>query len=339
VPRNLVSAIYYVFNFRADGYAPTRDASWFVLMFLATFAFVVVFLSIRLWRREESNLLIFGLCWFAIGLGPMVFLNVFGPYYTFLALVGISLIVGVTIGVLVRSRAVVATVLVMLWISCRSVIVSDTATDTALGYASNWAGNSMIDALNARADLPSGSTLYIFDEAVPGLWQFHGLGSLFRLVYGDDSIKTLYRSTGGTPRSDGGELVVFKAEDGHLTDVTEEFEEDPEKFLRQADATALQYVERPGMKLTVTPEEVVAGRDFYWLTVQGLRSADVVVAYTVNDGPVAEATFQLNPEGKIRFFVSELTETGEFRFVRFRPAGPASEWIRSDATLRVVKAP
>jgi hypothetical protein len=200
-------------------------------------------------------------------------------------MMGIALIVGVTIGTLVRSRMAVAVILVMLWISCRSVIVVDTQSDTALGQASDWARNSMVDVLSARPDLPSGSTIYIFDEAVPNLWQSHGLGSLFKLVYGDDSIKTAYRSIGATPRPEDGELVVFKAEEGHLTDVTEEFEDEPERFLGKSEESKHDFVERPGVALTVMPEEVVAGRDFYWLTVTGLRSGDVVVAYTVNDGP------------------------------------------------------
>ena len=338
VPHNLASAAYYVFNFRADGFAPTRNAPGFVLAFLGIFALFQIVLSVMVARRQENKLLIFGLCWFVIGLGPMLFLNVFGPYYTLLAMMGIALIVGVTVGTLVRSRMAVAVILVMLWISCRSVIVVDTQLDTALGQASDWARNSMVDVLSARPDLPSGSTIYIFDEAVPNLWQSHGLGSLFKLVYGDDSIKTAYRSIGATPRPEDGELVVFKAEEGHLTDVTEEFEDEPERFLGKSEESKHDFVERPGVALTVMPEEVVAGRDFYWLTVTGLRSGDVVVAYTVNDGPVTEVTFRLDPEGRIRFFVSELTEIGQFRFVRFRPAdGPASEWIRSDATLRVLK--
>ena len=338
VPRNLISAIAYAFNFRIQGYLPTRSAATFVLIFLALFAVTQIILGLVLLRREQRRVLIFGMGWFLIGLGPMMFLNVFGPYYAFLAMVGFSLSIGVTIGTLIQSRLIIAGILAMLWVSCRSLIAADTATDTALGYASLWAENSMVDMLDARSDLPSGSTIYIFDEAVPDLWRFHGLGSLFKLVYGDNSIRTAYRSTGATPRSDSGELVVFKAEAEHLVDITDDFKEAPSKFLGRADESKNTYVERPGVTLRVTPEEVVAGRDFYWLIVKGLETSDVVVQYTVNDGPIAEATFRLNPEGGVRFFVSELTEIGEFRFVRFRPAaGPSTEWIRADVTLRVLK--
>jgi hypothetical protein len=78
VPHNLVSAAYYVFNFRVDGFAPTRNAPGFVMAFLGIFALFQIVLSVMVARRQENKLLIFGLCWFVIGLGPMLFLNVFG---------------------------------------------------------------------------------------------------------------------------------------------------------------------------------------------------------------------------------------------------------------------
>jgi hypothetical protein len=225
----------------------------------------------------------------------------------------------------------------MLWASCRILIVPDTARDYALGYASTWAKNSMADVLRAHPNLPPGSDIYILNDSVPDLWRFHGIGNLFKLVYGDDSITTSYRSLGQRPKAEMGELVVMRAEAGRLIDVTAQFRRAPEKFLGAMDESSIKYTDRPGISLSVSPGEVIAGRDFYWLTISGLGSSVVVVQYTIDNGPVAEARFRLNPEGKIRFFVSELTPSGHFRFMRFRSLNsPPSEWIRANATLDVL---
>jgi hypothetical protein len=189
----------------------------------------------------------------------------------------------------------------------------------------------------ARPQLKPGTNIYILDQVVPDLWRFHGLGALFRLLYNDDSITTSYRSLGHSPKADAPEMVVMRAESNHLIDVTTEFRQDPSKALGGAEESSIHYVDQPGVSLNVTPTEAVAGRDFYWLSVSGWRSPEVVVQYTLNDGPIAEATFRLNSEGQIRFFVSRLTPTGVFRFLRFRASSaPPTEWIKAEATLRVV---
>ena len=346
VLRNLLTGVYYAFNFRREGWLPFRAVPLAVLVFLAGFALLQLSLATRLLFRQERRFVCFGALWFVIALGPMLMLNVLGPYYAFLAMVGFSLLVGMSLNSLREvlqarslwlSRMVPAAVLMMIWISCRMVIVADTAADTALGRASKWAENSAADILKARPRLSSGSTVYILDQSVPELWQFQGLGSLFKLVYRDNSITTAYRSTGQTPTANAGELVVMRAEAEHLVDVTTEFRENPAKFLVVFDESEIRYADRPDVKLTVSPEEAVAGRDFYWLSVSALGASEVVVQYTVNDGPLAEATFHLNPKGKVRFFVSELTQVGLFRFLRLRAlSAPSTEWIKVDATLRVL---
>src|SRR5262249_33070525 len=148
----------------------------------------------------------------------------------------------------------------------------------------------------ARPQLMPAANIYILDQAVPDLWRFHGLGALFRLLYNDDSITTSYRSLGHSPKPDAPELLVLRAESTHLIDVTSEFRQAPEKLLGGTEESSIHYIEQPGVILSVSPEEVVAGRDFYWLGVSGWRSPDVVVQYSLNDGPLAEATFHLNSE-------------------------------------------
>src|SRR5204863_2937672 len=124
---------------------------------------------------------------------------------------------------------------VMLWVSCHAVLAADTASDSAMGLASRWVRNSTADMLQARPRLQPDTKIYIFDDSAPDLWRFHGIGNLFKLVYQDESIKTLYRSLGDVPKAQTGDLVVMKAEGEHLVEVTAEFKADPGKFLGTID--------------------------------------------------------------------------------------------------------
>jgi hypothetical protein len=315
---------------------PARAVPVFVFVFLVGFAVLLIVLAGKAFRHE-TRLTLFGLLWFVIALSPMLMLNVFGPYYLFLAMVGFSLIAGLSLS-FVRGYTCAA-FLLMIWIACCNVIQKDTAGDIALGMASLWAENSAQDMRISRPQLKPGANIYVLDQATPDLWRFHGLGSLFRLLYNDDSITTSYRSLGHSPKPDAPELVVVRAESNHLVDITSEFRQDPAKALGGVEEASIHYVDQPGVGLSVTPEEVIAGRDFYWLSVSGWGKPEVVVQYSLDDGPIAEATFRLNSEGKIRFFVSKLTPTGVFRFLRFRATSTSpTEWIRAEATLRVVAA-
>jgi len=347
IPRNLSIALYYAFNLRRDGWMPTRAIMSPLLIFLICFAVLQLIVALRLLFREERKLIMFGAAWFVIGLSPMLMLtNETGPYYLFLAMVGFSFVVGLNLNAIHENlsgrsspiaNAFIGVMLLMVWISCRSLIVGDTAADTALGYSSRWAANSMEDMLKLHPELPHDAKIYILDESNPDLWRFQGLGSLFKLVYHDSSITTLYRSTGQSPDANSGELIVMNIEGEHLVDVTTQFRRDPSKFLGVPEESSYQYTERPGISLSVAPVEVVAGRDFYWMTVSGWGPRDVVVQYTINDGPVGEGTFRLDGEGRVRFFVSELTPLGVYRFLRFRaPSSSKLEWYRTEAMLRVL---
>jgi hypothetical protein len=344
VINNLISGLFYAFNLRRDGFLPTRMAPQFVFVFLVAFAVVLLVIAVFLMFRRQRALVGFGALWFGIGLTPMLMLNGLGPYYVFLSLVGFSLIVGVCLDYLAGkisvyskwgARVTLGGLLSMFWLSCQSILPSDTSGDIALGYASRWAEKSVTDILKALPRPRRGTKIYILNDSMPDLWRFHGLGNLFRLVYQDDTIITLYRSVGQGPGPEAGDFVVMNVEGEQLVDVTDAFRTNPEKFIRKIDDARFTVV--PGVHLTVNPPEAVAGRDFYWLSVTGLDSDDIVVRYTIDEGPIAEARFKLNPEGKLRFFVSSLTPVGTFHFIGFRSfASPANEWIRADARLRVL---
>jgi hypothetical protein len=344
VLNNLITAIFYALNLRRNGLMPTRVAPPLVFGFLIVFAVAFLLIGCRLLFRQERRLVMFGALWFAIGMTPMLLLNGLGPYYVFLALVGFSLIVGLCIqyvserlnAIVARSGYVAAVaVLAMFWISCHSVLASDTAGDIALGFASKWARNSATDMLTARPKLAAGTKVYVLNDSVTDLWRFHGMGNLFKLLYQDESITTGFRTLGQGPKTDG-ELVVMKAEGDHLVEVTDAFKQNPEKFMRGIDDSPFTYIAPPGASFRVDPTEVVAGRDFYWMIATGLGSEDFVVQYTLDDGPVAEGRYRLN-QGKVRFFLTNFTPLGEYRFIRFRALdSPPTQWIKADARLRVL---
>ena len=344
---NFTTAVYWAFNLRRAGLTPTRVAPESIVVFLVIFAAVQLIIAISLLFRSERKVIVFGMSWFVAGLSPMLMLSAIGPYYLFLPMAGLSLVIGTTLGktyesLSARSRMVagpaIGSILLLIWLSCRIVIPADMANDVALGYAARWASNSATDILRAYPRPPSGTKVYILNDSFPDLWRYHGLGNLFKLVYNDNTITTSYRSLGASPRSgENSPPLVMKAEAGHLVDVTSAFRQDPRRFLPAPDESSFESEVQPGMVLRIHPPEAIAGRDFYWLSVVGIEGQDVTVQYTINRGPVAEATFRLDPSGRIRFFVSDLTPPGLYEFFRFRPAsGPPSRWFKSDASLRVI---
>src|SRR6185369_16924958 len=99
---------------------------------------------------------------------------------------------------------IVSILLVLLWISCRTVVVADMIGDPALGYGARWAENSVADVLQAYPTLEPGTNIYIYNEAIPDLWRYHAHGNLFKIVYNDTTITTTYRSLGAAPAAGQG---------------------------------------------------------------------------------------------------------------------------------------
>jgi hypothetical protein len=275
----------------------------------------------------------------------MMLLKAISPYYVFLPLAGLSLVVGTNLDALcrwleLRRRALgtmtVAATLILLWVSCRLVIVGDTQIDTALGYAGRWSSNAAAYMKNAHPELPQNTDIYILDEAVPDLFRY-GISSLFKMMY-DDSVTTSYRSQGQRPgtSADGRRSIVLKAEAEQFVEVTDEFYRDPSKFMNEIEESEVEYETDSKALLRVEPAEVIIGKDSVWLTFVDLGADRVTLQFTIDKGPVAEVTYPLDPSGKLRFFVSELTQPGVWEFLRFKPAA-ATKWIKSTATLRVVR--
>jgi len=346
VPGNLLTAVYWALNLKRTGFGPIPLLPRVIVFFLIVFAIVQLAIAMALLFRPERKLLLFGFLWFVTALSPVLMLNRLRPYYLFLPMAGFSLVIGSTLSKTYEylrtfpaavSSPVVSLMLLMLWLSCRTVSVPDIVYDGVLGYGPRLAANSAADIMTAHPQLPSGANVYILDESIPELWRYQGAGSLFKLLYNDATITTSYRSLGHSPRATTGDrLVVMKTQGEHLVDVTAAFQKDPQKFITAPDENSLEYEASPGVELQVEPAAVTAGKDFYWITIAGFGAQDVLIQYTIDKGPVADFTVPLNPAGKVRFFVSTFTEPGLYEFLRFkRISGQPSKWIKSSAAIRV----
>jgi len=303
-------------------------------------ALIVVAYAIASLFGVRRRYIIFGICWFVIALSPMLgIIGYFGPYYLFLPLVGIALIAGEFFGWLYQTisqfhpKVAFASVLLGLApfvFAARLNAQAELYTNTALGYAGRIAGNSARDLKRWRDTVPPGATVYIINPDQPELWRLFGINGLVRLLYADDTIDVRYSSLGHTfsDVAENGKLVVMRyANEGLVPEepkaaVPEKFEQD------------FQYETSSRFTFNVTPNEVAAGRGSYSLRISGAENSEVELQYRFNEGPLAFFTVHLNANGETRFFVSEETKRGTYRFAAMRIV-PSTTWIKVEGAVRV----
>jgi len=352
VPGNITTAFYTAFNLRRMGLMPVHGTApaWALLYFVLFGAVALVAIAGILGFGERNRVfVVFGLSWFVLAMVPVLPLNSgIGAYYLFLPGAGFALAVTMPLVQMydylntradtVAAGLALGSVLLLLWLACRSVVVADMLQDASLGYGARWASISAVDMKRTYSQLPHGTEIYILNEVVSDMWRYHGIGALFKLLYNDDTITTSYLSLGESPRPGEHQLVVMKVEADHLVEVTPEFITHPELFRRNNDDAVVEYDANSQLRLLVEPTVVTAAKDFYSLTIPGLNDEKVEIEYRLDKGPVARLTAQLDPAGKIRFFVSALTHPGTYEFSRFRRAG-APKWTKSSASVRVINPP
>ena len=166
---------------------------------------------------------------------------------------------------------------------------------------------------------------------------YHGLGTLFKLVYEDDSVNVLYQSLGHTvavEELEPSRLIVIEYVEGGLADVTEQFRSNPRRYTAAVSEEAFEYVQSSQPQLEVTPTEIRAGTGSYTITIAEAPGPDVQIQYRLNGGPIAISDVRLSPAGETRFFVSSETKKGLYEFVAFRLRG-SDLWIRANASIRV----
>jgi hypothetical protein len=316
------------------GQGRMRFAVALAALFVAAYALASLF-----GPRRRSTL--FGLAWFVVALSPMLgIVGYFGPYYLFLPLVGIALIVGECLDWLYKaiSRfspriafAIVCLGLMPFLAAARLNAQSELYTNTALGYAGHIAGNSARDLKQFHPAIPKGATVYIINPDQPNLTRFFGISALPRLVYGDDSIDVRYSSLGHTIPDDllkSGKLLVMRyANEGLIKG-------EPDELIPAKSEEDFQYTTSDRFKLDVSPTQIAAGKGSFAIRIFGATNIDTELQYRFNEGPIAFLTVHLNSNGETRFFVSNETKRGTYRFVGLR-IPPDSTWIRVTGVVTV----
>jgi len=303
-------------------------------------AFVIVYAIASLFGPRRRYTL-FGVAWFLIALSPMLsIVGYFGPYYLFLPLAGVALIVGESFQWLYTrvSRfhpklafAVVCLGLAPFVIAARLNAQAELYSNTALGYAGRIAGNSARSLKQAHPTIPRGATVYIINPDQPNLTRFFGINALLKLLYADDTIDVRYSSLGHTipdDRRDSSALIVMRYANESLVP------EDAANLIPSQSEKEFQYESSSRFRFDVFPNLVAAGKGSYTIRIPGAANTDAELQYRFNEGPLAFLTVHMNPNGETRFFVSNETKRGAYRFVGMRLVSSPT-WFRVDGTVTV----
>ena len=294
---------------------------------------VFVLLAVSL-IRSDRNLILFGFAWFWITLLPALPLVAhFLPYYLFLPVIGLSLVVGLVFAEvhdrLRRFQPVLAAAIIVVVFGSVLVVTSrsiegDIRSNSLLGGSASIASNTLSDLKRLYPVLPATTTIFFADANEPVAWH-HDYGGLIRMAYATKEISVLYESLGDSLFPEVEKVLVFEFRDGRLTDATEHYRSKPGRYMKFADSD---------LKLELSAREVRAGQDKYTLTVSELRSQPVRIAYTLNDGGLEVFTAVLDANGRITLDVSRQTRKGVYRFWGFKSVD-AEEWNRSEQILTV----
>jgi hypothetical protein len=326
-------AMSWAFNIPRGSWGQWRHLGPAMVGYLKVFRVLALALMALMLLRSDRKVVLFGFSWFWITLLPALpLVTHFVLYYVFLPVVGLSLAVAVAFTWLYdslrRRQPLVAAVVIlavfgsMLLVTGRS-IGDDIRDNVLLGASARLASNTLNDMKRFYPVLPGRATVYFADAEQSVAWE-HNYGGLIKMAYGDDNIAILYESQGHFLSPDTKNALVFKVRNGRLSDETGKYLFIPDKYMR--------FVESD-LKLDLSPTEVTAG-DRYMLGIHGLSNANVVIAYTLNDGPLQLFTVQFDNRGGVSFDVSRRTPPGLYKFWAFKVSGE-DKWVRAEKNLTV----
>lgn len=335
VLKNADVAASLAFNIPRGWWGQWQHPTPAMMNYLKFFRGLVFALMIVLLIRPERKMLLFGVAWFFItALPALPLLNHFIPYYMFLPIAGLSLVIATvfvwTHDSLRRIQPFVAwtfTVLMfagMLYVTSHS-IAADIRDNRLLGRSAQIAFTSLTDMKRLHPTLPPKATIYFNDIDLPLHWE-HSWGGLLGMAYRNDEITALYASLDDlVPEKTSDDLLLLRVRDNRLIDETSEYRANPNRFIR--------YIDSGVYKLVLTAKEVTAGGT-YALNIHGAKEGPVRITYTVNNGLVESFTAVLDVEGKATFNVSPQTRKGIYQFLGFNIPGQ-SRWIRASDTITV----
>lgn len=328
-------SLSWAFNVPRDWWGQWQNLKPWMTAFLKLFRLLVLALAaaaVVIGSNRRS--VIFGIAWFWLALVPALpLVSHFLPYYLFLPVIGLGLVVGSALGwvydLLERVQPVVAAAVVIAL--CAGIVTAtnrsirgEIADNSLLGGSSKLASNSLSDLRHLYPSLPDDVTLYFADAGQSLVWQ-HDLGGLIRMAYGNDRIAALYESNGDRLPPDATNAVVLELRDGRLVDRSKQFRSEPGRYMK---------FEESGRSLELSANQVIAGADKYSIRIPQAANVQIKVAYAIDDGPLEFFSADLDAEGKAAFDVKSGTRTGFYRFWGYQVAGQKS-WIRANQTLAV----
>jgi hypothetical protein len=200
----------------------TRIRSVVIWGFAAAQMLLILYAFWRgMWRPVTA-----GLAWFWLTVSPALpLMGHFLPYYLLLPIAGFSLIVGVTWQRVVQDisdrwgTVVVAPVFVVLVFVCARTGRSEARNNFLLGRSSRIAEASLQDMRRLYPSVASGTKFLIISDGQSDLNFHHADGGLFRLSYGDNSLRFEYTNLNDLSKGSTAELsdrvkLIYK--DGHL---------------------------------------------------------------------------------------------------------------------------
>jgi len=324
VLKNADVALSWAFNLPRGAWKEWQADSG-VLGYLKFFRILAFALIVPVLFRTERRAILFGWIFFWITVFPGLLLVAhFLPYYLFLPVAGLSVVVGSAFTWLHDRihpyRPVLATAVVVLLFggvlySTNPTIQGNIRHNTLLGASSTLASNSLSDLKARYPALPEGVTLYFADSSSPLGWH-HDFGGLVRMAYGTDDIAVVYASNGDLLHPETPALV-FEVQNGRLVDDTGRF--NPDRFMKFS---------KSDLVLNLSTDDVQVG-DKYSLSIVGLHQAVLRIAYTIGEGPLRFFDTRLNEEGKATFTVEERTQKGDYTFWAFK-LQDSQEWINAE---------
>ena len=228
--KNILRASVWAVNLPIGSYARFRHAGLVDGTFLYFFAILVS--AGALWmfaKRKSRRITIFGIGWFLITCAPTLPISFyFRPYYLYLPLAGVSLIVGFTLEEIRQSvfrqwHGVAATLICLLlgadMIAVRREVRNEIQYDPAKGGTSESAYQALVEVKRLHPTIPRGSTIYVFNpEDLKTYWDY-GKDALFKEFYNDPSLQVLYYSVGDPmPQRLDGSVIVLTYRNHHLVD-------------------------------------------------------------------------------------------------------------------------
>ena len=329
-------AFSWAFNIPRGWWMHWRQVSPRSMLILKGFRVFILLGAFVLLLSPERKLVLWGTgCLFLTILPALPLLDHFIPYYLFLPMAGLSLIVGAvctwSYDILARFQPALAAAFILTVLTANLYVTSreigqDVADNRLLGGSAWLALHPLMDLKRLYPELPPSATVYFVDRDAPLSWD-QDEGGLLQMAYNRNDISAKYQSLDDTLLDlPADNTVVLSFRGDHLIDETASYRSQPERLL---------HVEEPSThKLTLSKSEVAAGADDYEINVTSAGNATIRVHYTIDQGPIKTFTTALDSDGRVALHVSSGVTKGKYTFLLFNILGQ-DVWIRAHARLVV----